>query len=284
MASMDRAWKAASPPLRAVALRPTSRDLTSDSEWADRAVVASPTIIRRNQALVELALQITDQVRATGSPRRARQAARLEWRRLVQTIAVSIVAGLLLAVAIWTGPMLLQAVVRQLTLSRSPAIALPAKATVTASPTIHPGRAPFAPPGATGADAFGVLRIHQPQWSMSAATAAANTAAAVVRTTVPPQDPEAMSDTTASIVPRQLLHGPETGRAAAPIATAVPLPAKPATVTAHRPRRTKHRPAATKIAPAAAAPPPPLPLPAVTPDPPIPTTSSNVTGPPGSSR
>jgi hypothetical protein len=249
-------------------------------------VVGSPTIARGNQELRELALQISRQVLPNGSPQspdwegttpspKARK-----WRQLAFTVIGATVVGFLLAlaVALWIGPSLVRATGAHRALPALPAV--PASAQ-SAAP-IRPVRE-LAPAQATGrADAFGELRVKQPQWSVSAAATASATAqgnspaardsgeggnspppangSAVGSSSATgpeplqlPAKPSAPIDATASIAPQKAPQNSDAGSAAAPAAA---THARSLADPRHRLRRSKRSAPPTDIAPEAAADPP----------------------------
>jgi len=256
---------------RSVALRPVRRPDSPFEPPSRGAALSSPRLVRGNQELVELALQISRQVLSSDAPQAIEPAARhIGWRRLALTLAISTAAGLFLAVALWRGPMLIKAAVEQLAFNRRPAIAEEARTRPAADAIVHPVRA--LSPAASDMDAFGALRVDQPRWSNSAQ-------APLIKTVPEPQPPpDSTADTTASIMPRRSLRDPDHGQAALPIAAAA-LHAKQVEA-AHRTRRSKRAAAPAKIMPASSVEPP---APA-SPDLPNPASPQDSAGRTGSSR
>jgi hypothetical protein len=229
-------------------------------------LVDSPAIVRGNQELRELALQISKQVLPNGSPGlpvadgMAPSRDGRKWQRAVILVG-STADGLLLALALWTGPALIRTSGAQLAASRSPAMATQAKSALAANPVLQPVHALSALPG--DIEAFGELRIKQPQWSVSAAaakvpatgndpTASRNPTAANTPVAQPQPKPEAPVDTTASIAPRQL-PDTDSGHATQPTAAAH-THARPVADPVHRTRRGKRpAPAPPEAAPALSA-------------------------------
>jgi hypothetical protein len=266
---MHQTQTASSPLPRPVVLRPVVlRPVQRVSPDSNSKLVDSPAIVRGNQELRELALQISKQVlpnRSPGLPVADRMAPSRDGRKwpLAVTLVGSTAAGLLLAVALWTGPALIRTTDAQLAAGRSPAMATQAKSALAANPVLQPVHALSALPARGDIEAFGELRIKQPQWSVSAAaakvpatgndpTASSNPTAANTLVAEPQPKPEAPVDTTASIAPRQL-RDPDSRHAAQPTAAAH-THVRPVADPVHRTRRGKRpAPAPPEAAPALSA-------------------------------